>query len=570
MAFPARNRLAFALALLLALGAAWIGFSGPRLRTPQLPPGDVTPLADSPVAEHLESAELRAGTSATSQTGTSAGQACSAPSERAAVPVTQAPASTRNRVPPARPIEGDRLVFAVRDARLRPVTWLESVDLEYALGAAPPTMSASLASEDGTFECAVRPFRGTIRVHSTSFGDATAAFPAPEDGESRAEIVLSCYASIVGRVEHGGRPVVGAIVCLETVNAGASAWEARLGFGEPPETCRWVRGDVETDSDGAFLFALERPGEYVLVARHDPEGAVTSAPMVVADTQERTPIVLELAPASRAEIRWIDAPELERFRVLTLGGENGLLLHASVAAKGAVGSFACLPAGTYVLPRPLAGFSDAPVHFEVDGSAQTVVQRELSGKPASDLALTYETAGARTDARLYHLGCHADLVGEARLGPGPCTLEAGDAGAHLLVLEQRGAYGRTVFRRMFRITLSPGRNEFAPRPVELTGRLLCFTYAGISLSQVDARFVLDDGSVVYVPLYVDRQASREASDRRRTEKKLIHAAEASTPVGTCDLVRRARDGLEILQRDVHVGAGEPTRVTLSAGSAAGR
>lgn len=562
MTFRARTRTALALALLLALAATWLAFTSPRLRTPPVPRAEETPSAASRAGERLDASEPGLAPIARPQSAPTGAQ----PSERAAVPAPRSSAAARNPAPATEPHEEDRLVFTVRDARLRPVTRLERVDLEYALGAAPPTMVPSLASEDGTFTCEIRPFRGTVRVHSTSFGDAVAAFPAPQNGESRAELVLAGYASITGRVVREGEPVAGATVCLETVNAGASAWEARLGCGVQPERCRWVRGSVETDREGAFVFALDGPGEYVLVARHDPEGAVTSAPVLVADTRERTPIVLKLAPASRAEIRWIDPPELERERVLTLWGENGLRVEARAGAGDAVVEFDCLPAGTYALTRPYQGPGDVPEHLEFDGSPQTVVRETLRRVASIELALGPTADDARVDARLYRLGCCADLESETRLERWPVRLQAGDAGAHLLVLEARGERGRTTYRRLVHVTLAEGTNELAPKALELEGEILCSSMrADIDKRAVHARFVLGDGSVLYVPLH---QTSRAPREKKPQKEQLLLSGK--TPVGSCDLVRLAGDELEILQRDVHVGAGEPARVTLSAGSAARR
>ncbi len=566
MALPARTRIALALALLLALAATWLAFSGPLLRTQPVPRAEAMPVAASRVEERLDAAEPEPDASAKPQ-GASRGAAARAkPSERAAVPAPQAPAGTRNSAPRAQPIEGDRLVFTVRNARLRPVTTLQRLDLEYALGAAPATMIPSLASEDGTFACAIRPFRGTIRVHSTSFGDAVAAFPAPENGESRAELVLSCYASIVGRVEHEGVPVADAIVCAQTLVPGARECEARLGCGIAPERCRWLRGEVETDRDGAFVFAVERPGEYVLVARHDPEGAVTSAPVVVEDTHERAPIVLKLAPASRAEIRWPHAPELERERVLSLWGENGLHVEARAGAEDAPVEFDCLPAGTYVLTRPYQGPRDAPQHLELDGSPRSVVREELRRLRTIELELASPAEDAQVTARLYRLGCCADLADEAKLERWPIRLQAGDPGAHLLVLEAHGEYGRPTYRRLVRVTLAEGTNELAPKTLELDGELACSSMRlDIDKRSVHARFVLGDESVLYVPLH---EAPRAPREKKPNDVKFLLSGR--TPVGTCDLVRLAGNQLEILLRDVHVGASGPTRVTLSAGSAARR
>jgi hypothetical protein len=451
----------------------------------------------------------------------------------------------------------------VRDQYLRPVTTLERVDLEYDSRDVLPNFVGPLTSEDGTFECALRPCRGTIRVHSTPFGDASATFHAPENGTSHAALTLSTFASILGRVEHEGRPVSGAVVCIdELTRFGPDACEALFGCESSLGLCcRRLLGEQLTGADGSFTFAVERPGEYVLVARHDPEGAATSAPVVVADTREAQPQLLKLSPASRAEVRWTGASDPGSEVPLTIWGENGLRIDSSVTAQGAVATFDCLPAGTYEVPRPFHAPNDATTHFEVDGSATGLARRDVGSNAPVELALTYGAEDARVRARLYRLDCCARLASEEKLVHGATRLDAGDPGPHLLVLEESGIYGRTAYRRLVRLALSPGSNELAPRAITLSGELVCTSLRFLPPG-VHARFTLDDGSVAFVPLNRDARSQRERRDRWTTENPIKDAAAASTPLGSCDLVHLEHYELVVLKAGVLVSAGAPTIVRL--------
>ena len=556
MAPPARIRIALAVVLLLMLGAAWLAFSSGSRNSPQIPPADPTAPAANPVAEtRLEASD---STPEPSRATTRA-----EPTEHAALPAPGTRALARTPTPPRAPIEGDRLLFTVLDPSSRPVTALERIELEYASKDLPAKFIASLASADGMFECAMGPCRGTIRVHSTRFGDASTVFVAPENGVSHAAMTLSAYASILGRVEHGGRAVPGATVCIETLTRfPATAVEAVLGCSSSPYLhCRHVLGSEETDSDGGFAFAVEGPGEYVLVARRAPEGAVTTDPIVVAGTREARPLVLELSPASSAEVRWTGSPDPGVAVPFTAWGENGLRIDSRVTPPELVMTFSCLPAGTYEIPRPFESLDGAAAQFEVDGAAHTLVRRELSTSPGAELVLTCPANGKHVEARLYRIGCCVALASDCKLGDEPAALEVGDPGMHVLVLEEFGMYGRTAYRRLITLTAASGRNELALRAIELPGELICTSQRALP-PNLHARFSLEDGSVMFVPLDRDARSSREKLVKPPAKERVNDAVAASTPLGKCDLVYLDRSELVLLQAGVEIASGVPTIIRL--------
>lgn len=446
------------------------------------------------------------------------------------------------------------LRLQVVDRAGSPVTAIDRITIDAPSRSGFPRESNS-TSATGAYEIEVGADAGVVQLSSARCGTAEYAYDPTAASTMRARIVLEREAALQVRVLRNGAPAAGVRVALGQVGSRDCGRIEQALYGRIGSRGDHFFAEQTSAADGWAEFAIDRPGEYVVLAESIDVGTGSAA--VSFDRLGRTlQAAVELGDGVALDMLAIDAHQAPVPGALVqLFGPGNTRRIATADGDGRCRAVA-MPPGPWSLAGARPGRHDRPFReaIVVDVEATRAERIDVPTEALARLAV----ATSAKKVELYADGCPPIRIEPQRpTTAGVVLFESDHVGRHLVVVRET-LHGRDAVVHLLDVDLDGGDNELrvecAPRDAHLE------VVAGMQFddSKYWLRTSTRSGAAEFHAL--GKSTLRDKDERTRR----MFAWAADVPAGGGDLVHvdLSTGVVEVVAGDLSFASGESRRVVL--------